>query len=106
MNYYKDECEWRERKSADEQLACVANWADYEDYDIVCRCKSMEVLIALYRFINFEIGVEFWAGVQDLIDEELEDGDTTTLDKCLAWDEQHQTDFFYDPRNEEYQLNK
>lgn len=100
MNYSKEEQEWRISKSADEQLACVANWADYEEYDIVYRCKTMEMVIALYRFVTFEIGVEFVSSVQDLIDEELEDGDTTTLDKALAFDKEHGTDFFYDPRED------
>ena len=101
MNYYEDEKEWRERKSPDEQLAAVANWCDYEDYDIVYRCKTMEMVIALYRFIQFEIGVEFVQSVQELIEEELEDGESETLDKALQFDIDHDTDFFYDPRNEE-----
>lgn len=101
MNYYnKEEQEWREKNEADEQLAKVSTWCDYEDYDVICRCKTMEMVIALYRFVTFEIGVDFVSSVQDLIDEELEDGDTTTLDKALAFDKEHGTDFFYDPRED------
>ena len=103
MNYNKDEQEWRDKYAADEQISIVSHWADYEDYDIVYRCKSMEVLIALFRFISFEVGVEFVQGVQELIEDELAEGNTETLDKALKWDEDHDTDFFYDPRTSELQ---
>ena len=100
----EEEAKWRKENAADEQLAAVNSWADYEDYDIVYRCKTMEVLIELYRFILFDVGVEFVQSVQELIEEEIEDGETTTLDKALAWDKAHGTDFFYDPREDNKEL--
>lgn len=90
----QEEKQWREENSADEQLSLVSTWCDYEDYDIIYKCKTMERVIELYLFIQFEVGVEFVSSVNDLIDEELEDGDTTTLGKALAFDKEHGTDFF------------
>lgn len=93
----QEEKQWREKNSADEQLSLVSTWCDYEDYDIIDKCKTMERVIELYLFIQFEVGVEFVSSVNDLIDEELEDGDITTLGKALAWDKAHDTQFFSTP---------
>ena len=95
-----EEKQWREKNAADEQLSIVSNWCDYEDYDYVYKCGSMETLIDLFLFINFEIGVEFVSSVQELIDEECEDGEHETLDKALAWDKAHNTHFWYNPNEE------
>lgn len=87
---------WRQEHDAYEQLRIVLNWCDYEDYDYIYRCGSMEKVLELFTFVNFDIGVEFVSSVQELIEEELEDGDTTTLDKARAWDKAHGMSIFTD----------
>ncbi len=72
--------EWIEDHDAFEQLNIVHDWCDYEDYSYFDKCQNVEELFALYAFIQFVVGVEFASGVYESIEEEAEDGETTTAD--------------------------
>ena len=81
MQKTKAQIKWESDHDIVEQLEIIKSWTDYEDAGVFDKLKSVEDLIKLYRFLHFNMDVDFKSDVLELIDNEDEQGKKAMLKK-------------------------
>ncbi len=78
----------------DDQINALRAYTAYENCNELYKCRNLNELVEVYKFVRFGVGVWFVSTIYDMIDEEPASGETPIRDLCQKFNLAFGRNFF------------